>query len=75
LLSAALQRKIPAFKDPALFALARTQFALPKHGQLRHWFNGPTGVDVWSQQAIDRWLTDIRTRRDQLDRFLAGTQQ
>jgi hypothetical protein len=72
--SKALWKKCPFTKDADLFQLAVTQFAFPKPLELRHWFNRSGNVEfAWREAAVDRWIADMRARRDQLDRFLAGT--
>ena len=69
LTSAELQKKIPALRDAANYDLARTQFGFPASIKV----SVPGSRDVehrWSEQAADRWLSDLQTKAAQIRIFV-----
>jgi hypothetical protein len=67
-----LWRKLPFTRDAHQFDIACSQYAFPTLKK-EHWFNrNDTPTYCWSEAAVDRWIADMRTRRDQIERFLDG---
>ena len=64
--------KIPALRDPSNFDLAVSQFSFPSAARLSP--AGSPGGDgsgyCWSERRIDAWLADMRTKAEQIQRFI-----
>jgi hypothetical protein len=72
LTSAELLKKLPAVKDATWFDVASTRWGFPAPRRRENSFTGALVGYVWSERAVDGWVTAKRKDHAQLDVLLGA---